>query len=1072
MASIQSLLVLLVSLVATASSTHSAGEENFEVKMPGARVTKDDEYRCFARKLPAGQNYIVGFDPGASAHTVHHMLVFVCSEPSSISGSSYECLSPGEICRRDSRIIYAWGRDADGMALPKGVGIAVGGDSDSYIAMQLHYTDASALPPGGDHSGITLRITSQRPAYLSAILLFNGLANLQPRTAEINVDIACGCKKSGLVIGECVLPSVSIHPFAFRTHAHDRATQISAYIIRDRKWILIGTQSPQRPQAFYPVPDPSIVIRPDDIVTARCTYNTTGQDHYIRAGSTREDEMCNFYMMYYVTAHHARSAHFRQCVSQAPRAISSRFPHPPLPFFNGTEGHHHHHHHPAEPDDPPTRAPVSASARVPQLTVLAWPSSQPGHFSNLQLGQVGGVATHPHSGLLYVFHRASRVWSFRSFDYRNVFNVKLGPIVEDTVAVVDPNTGTVLSSWGAGLFYMPHGIFIDGSGNIWVTDVARHQVMMFSPNNLRRPSLTLGERFIPDDDTEHFCKPADVVVDAHGYVYVADGYCNQRIMKFNSQGRFLREWDHRGLVRQPPRMKLAFHIPHALTLNAKGDRLCVADRENGRILCYNPHTGQLMTVNTPAELGGRVFSIAFSKNPEGYLYAVKANTTNSRAQGFTLLPGTKTVLNRWSPGVGKSFSKPHTMTVANDGSVFVGEIGPDLLWKFSNTNVASPSGGLGTSSSSAQGSQSPDSSTMSSSDAAPTTGVLTSAQQQLQHESGSSLQDTASSHTELSEQFLTSSSPVQATTEPPATTMPPTSTVWTTAAQTTTVQAETTVLPTSTAGQTTSPQARTTTATTDVPTNTLAVQTSAQRLPTDMLPTAQVETDGADPAADTTPAVSASPTPTPSAVPFDTMVETSPLEARMPSETAAAFPKQSLADVAAGGLSETSSADPLASVASVPHDSNNMNIALLSASPASVHRVTNEVTQPVDSHTTVVTRSATHAPAIQHEHDDDRTTTNTVQALPATTAYSLLHDADTINIGVVFLLSFVSCILLLILLVASVQYCNRRQRQSRGPKETPLRKLVRMAKRNGKANGGAGEFQKLQQEETSESEEF
>lgn len=60
-----------------------------------------------------------------------------------------------------------------------------------------------------------------------------------------------------------------------------------------------------------------------------------------------------------------------------------------------------------------------------------------------------------------------------TFHYQHV---KEGPILTNTIVTLSPKTGDVLSSWGAGFFYMPHGITIDHQGNVWVTDVAMHQV--------------------------------------------------------------------------------------------------------------------------------------------------------------------------------------------------------------------------------------------------------------------------------------------------------------------------------------------------------------------------------------------------------------------------------------------------------------------------------------------------------------------------------------------------------------------------------------------------------------------
>ena len=49
-------------------------------------------------------------------------------------------------------------------------------------------------------------------------------------------------------------------------------------------------------------------------------------------------------------------------------------------------------------------------------------------------------------------------------------------IDEDTILVLDPDTGDVVESFGKGLFYVPHGITVDNQGNIYVTDVGLHQV--------------------------------------------------------------------------------------------------------------------------------------------------------------------------------------------------------------------------------------------------------------------------------------------------------------------------------------------------------------------------------------------------------------------------------------------------------------------------------------------------------------------------------------------------------------------------------------------------------------------
>lgn len=52
----------------------------------------------------------------------------------------------------------------------------------------------------------------------------------------------------------------------------------------------------------------------------------------------------------------------------------------------------------------------------------------------------------------------------------------------------------------------------------------------------------LGEQFVPGSDRNHFCKPTGVVTTPDGNVFIADGYCNSRIVRFNANGEYISEW--------------------------------------------------------------------------------------------------------------------------------------------------------------------------------------------------------------------------------------------------------------------------------------------------------------------------------------------------------------------------------------------------------------------------------------------------------------------------------------------------------------------------------------------------
>ena len=74
-------------------------------------------------------------------------------------------------------------------------------------------------------------------------------------------------------------------------------------------------------------------------------------------------------------------------------------------------------------------------------------------------------------------------------------------IPQDTILTVN-STGHIINRWGKDFFFLPHMITIDSQNNVWVTDVALHQVFKFGAYGGEggKPVLTLGTRFEPGTD--------------------------------------------------------------------------------------------------------------------------------------------------------------------------------------------------------------------------------------------------------------------------------------------------------------------------------------------------------------------------------------------------------------------------------------------------------------------------------------------------------------------------------------------------------------------------------------------
>ena len=111
--------------------------------------------------------------------------------------------------------------------------------------------------------------------------------------------------------------------------------------------------------------------------------------------------------------------------------------------------------------------------------------------------------------------------------------------------------GSLVKSFGDGMFVNPHGIHVDAEGNVWVTDgggkdAKGQQVFKLSPDG--RVLMTLGKAGVAGDGPDTFNQPSDVLVAPSGVVFVADGHggnSNARIVKFSKDGKFITAWGRR-----------------------------------------------------------------------------------------------------------------------------------------------------------------------------------------------------------------------------------------------------------------------------------------------------------------------------------------------------------------------------------------------------------------------------------------------------------------------------------------------------------------------------------------------
>ncbi|XP_055317707.1 peptidylglycine alpha-hydroxylating monooxygenase [Sitodiplosis mosellana] len=292
-------ILLVVIFVHTSQALIENAVGRFPFLMPNVHPYRSELYLCTPIRVDYSNNYfIVGFEPNATMNTAHHMLLYGCGEPGTVNhvwncgemaargeDDTHEVASP---CAQGShsQIIYAWARDAPKLELPEGVGFKVGKDSPiQYLVLQVHYMHK--FQDGiTDDSGIFLHYTKQLLNKQAGVLLLGTAGMIPPYSVE-HMETTC-------TIDE---PKV-IHPFAFRVHTHSLGKVVSGFRIRDGKWTLLGKRDPMKPQMFYPV-NTTEPIMFGDTLAARCTMHSN-RKRLTFIGATNEDEMCNFYLMYYV----------------------------------------------------------------------------------------------------------------------------------------------------------------------------------------------------------------------------------------------------------------------------------------------------------------------------------------------------------------------------------------------------------------------------------------------------------------------------------------------------------------------------------------------------------------------------------------------------------------------------------------------------------------------------------------------------------------------------------------------------------------------------------------------------
>jgi DNA-binding beta-propeller fold protein YncE len=256
------------------------------------------------------------------------------------------------------------------------------------------------------------------------------------------------------------------------------------------------------------------------------------------------------------------------------------------------------------------------------------------------VGEVGGVGANS-KGQIFVYTRTGHPYGTigdnRTF-YRNGSRLYL----------FDP-AGKFVREWGQDVygFNAAYGLRVDPQDNVWTIDEGANQVVKFDTEGrialvLGRKPETIGVRprtagpggpggggpggggpggggpggaaanRLPGEGIpgSSFNRPSDVAWDKAGNIYVADGMgTNNRVAKFDKEGRFLKHWGSTGT------QDGQFQGVKALAVDAQGD-VYVADVGNKRVQVFDSEGSfkrQFANVGTP-------LAMCMTRGATQYLY--------------------------------------------------------------------------------------------------------------------------------------------------------------------------------------------------------------------------------------------------------------------------------------------------------------------------------------------------------------------------------------------------------------------------------------------------------------------
>jgi hypothetical protein len=164
---------------------------------------------------------------------------------------------------------------------------------------------------------------------------------------------------------------------------------------------------------------------------------------------------------------------------------------------------------------------------------------------------------------------------------------------EHCIVVVNAN-GEIIEDWTQWdkMLRRPHAVYIspyDPEKRVWIVDDYRHAIFIFSHDG-KQLLQTIGEPNVHAADDKHFYRPTFMAWLPDGTFFVADGYANTRVVKFDKNGKYLMTWGQAGASGRgaPPEKRPGYmNNVHGIAVDPQTRQVFVNDRQNHRVQVFD-----------------------------------------------------------------------------------------------------------------------------------------------------------------------------------------------------------------------------------------------------------------------------------------------------------------------------------------------------------------------------------------------------------------------------------------------------------------------------------------------------